>query len=372
MSADPVELLREVPLPEDPFDRYSGVVARRRKGDRRRYTVLSASLATVLVAAGISALALRSPETKDLSSVLSSTPSTAHVVGTGKFDAGETGSKNGEFQISGDIDFARHATDFTISLKVGGSPTSAGQRIVQIGRDRWTFEPGVLGQPAQWLHDASGSSGDFEQLDPETLFRTLQEDRASVRELGTEDIDGVRTTHYEVAQQKGVAGSPFAEGAGQVFVDEQGRVRRLSLIQSDGTFTFTFSRFGEALDIAPPPAAQVKEASDLIPKNENCTTTPSTSGSSAYTSSCTIVGGTGSATQCSSTRTTPETSPPSGFGVHTSPYCVEIQGGSTSSMTPEQRQQLCSAFLHQYAAVIKAHPEQRDSIERLKAQFCPS
>lgn len=335
MSPDVVDLLRDVPLPDDPAGRYAGVVARRRRSDRRRYAVLSASLATVLVVAGISAFTLRAAPTKDVASVLSAMPTTAHVVGTGAFPAGSAAGVVSQFRITGDIDFTHHATEFEVSLPSSGSVSPVPQRVRQIGKDRWTLVKEVGGQGDVWVHDDVASTNDFDQLDPQTLFSHLRDQQSSLRDLGTADVDGVRTTHYAVPRQKEAVGSPFAEGGGEVYVDAQGQVRRLSLTQADGSFTFTFSRFGEPVDISPPPAGQVKEASDLRPKGESCTTTPSSTGSSAYSSSCTITSG----------------------GVQVQP-----------SLSPEAKALMCASF----AKTLADHPESASLLAKARSDLgCP-
>jgi hypothetical protein len=336
MSADPVDLLREVPLPEDPFDRYAGVVARRRRGDRRRYAVVSASLATVLVAAGISAVALRSPDTKDLSSVLTSTPSTAHITGSTVKDGAVMTRYEGDLDLAG--------KRFALSITTQGTTV----RLITIGKDTW-FGTGLSTQARPWVHSTSALAGATSKLDPTRLYQELRSAGATVTALGQAEVDGVSTTRYRVVLDKPGEDTVFQGGSGEVFVDDAGYVRRMVETADGAVTTAEFSDFGKPVTITPPPADQVQEQPDL----------------SSF-------GGPGASTSCTGAQATPTAPPPSGFGVrvHTEPYCVTIQGGSTPSMTPEQKRVLCQGITKEFEAALKAHPERRAMLEGMKAQLC--
>jgi len=128
---------------------------------------------------------------------------------------------------------------------------------------------------------ATGAS----QGNPADMLQALKGVGGS-RKLGAENVGGTATTHYRatIDPQKALARIPDAQSSGllkqmlssahlgsipiDVWVDRGGRVRRESIkFAAAGTsmdMTVNFTRYGAAVDIAPPPADQVLDARSLL------------------------------------------------------------------------------------------------------------
>ena len=253
-----VQLLREVRLPEEPVDRYDGVVRRRRAAQRRRVAVSAVGLSLVALSGGVVVVASRSRPVQhpNIATLLSAPAGTAHVKGIG--GDGPEGAV-----IEGDIDFARKRAHVVTTL--------GGQRfeLISIGKDLWTKVPEPAGHALtrpSWVHEPNS---DFRSrsaaLDPAGLLEGLRSSDASLAREGVESIDGVSTTHFAVTLPQGRQSDPFPAGHGDIWVDGDGLVRRLSYpaYKKDNTVEVAarleFSDFGEAVDIEPPPADQVTE-----------------------------------------------------------------------------------------------------------------
>lgn len=293
-----VQLLRDVPLPAEPMDRYADVAGRRRRADGRRLTVVGASLAVVALVATVSVVTLRDPSTQqDIATVLSAAQTgTAHVEGSVTTTDGKTVQT-----YVGDIDFARDR--FSIR------PTGPGQDVEfrKIDDDVWVkgdaFSNGLLPKGKVWLHSEGATDGEeVSGMDPSRLLASLRASRATVTAHDEVVIDGVTTTRYDVALPTGSDQLVFPDGSGEVFVDGSGLVRRLRYTDTDSDPAtineLTFSDFGKQLDIQPPPASEVAEQEDVIPNltpgltpstcapDDSASPAPTSSGSLGY--SCSI------------------------------------------------------------------------------------
>jgi hypothetical protein len=144
---------------------------------------------------------------------------------------------------------------------------------------------------------AMSSMMNTSQNDPTQSLTYLQAASKSIQKLGTEDVDGVATTHYhslvdfrkavdlivqrvpasqrpavrrlyeQVESQSGITNYPT-----DVWLDAQGRVRKMHLampIPPTGQtmdMTITMSHFGVPVHIAAPPARQVADLSGMMPQ----------------------------------------------------------------------------------------------------------
>jgi hypothetical protein len=123
------------------------------------------------------------------------------------------------------------------------------------------------------------------QSNPADMLQALKAVGSS-RKVGTENIGGVATTHYQarVDPKQALDRIPDKQGAGalkqmlgmsgvssipiDVWVDRAGRVRRESVkLSAAGTsmdMTISFTRFGVPVDTTPPAADQVLDAGALL------------------------------------------------------------------------------------------------------------
>ncbi len=129
--------------------------------------------------------------------------------------------------------------------------------------------------------------------DPTASFETLRGVSDDVREVGTESVRGTQTTHYSgtydvqaaLEQTEGVTRTLLESSIGRlglstvpfdVFLDEQGRVRKLEQVltlpaseQTGGKevtsrTTVEAFDFGTAVEVTAPPAEQVKDGAPLL------------------------------------------------------------------------------------------------------------
>lgn len=329
-------LLREVPLPDAPSDRYDGVVAHRRRAAARRTAAVSGALATVVAVVAVVVTQLPHRPTRP-DTLLAGDVSTAHVLGTSTFGG------DGAFALEGDVDFTHHALSFLIrtSLPSGGAVSQVRERQITIGSDTWTARDLDGASPTSWTHQHDDlASDDFSQLDPATLYNRVKAVPSDLRDLGRVEVDGTATTRFAV-QANHQEGSPFKDTPGQLFVDDAGLVRRVVTEQDGGSFTFTFSDFGKPVHVTPPPAGQVHEAevSTVIPDCAQTGSAPSASadpsgaGSDSGLASCStlsVTSGLGSASDSSGATAAKAA---------TQEFCTKLRAGQLPRVKPEQRQQ---------------------------------
>jgi hypothetical protein len=123
------------------------------------------------------------------------------------------------------------------------------------------------------------------QSNPADMLQALKAVGSS-RKVGSEDLNGVPTTHYRatIDPKKALDRIPDKQSAGalkqmlstsgltsipiDVWIDRAGRVRRESMkFSANGTsmdMTISFTRFGVAVDTTPPPSDQVLDAGSLL------------------------------------------------------------------------------------------------------------
>jgi hypothetical protein len=157
---------------------------------------------------------------------------------------------------------------------------------------KWLMIPSPSSQtdsgPLAGLLDPMASTGNMA-----TLLSQLAPIVQSIQQAGTAVIDGIETTRYDVtlnAQRiASILGGGSQAGLGpagplQLWIDSQGRVRRLQLsFTASGigkiTETSDYTNFGVPLHITIPPASQVETMQQFAqnaPNNSICTTTPNT------------------------------------------------------------------------------------------------
>ena len=150
--------------------------------------------------------------------------------------------------------------------------------FVQVGTTAYMRVPGGRTAPGgqHWYGFTSPQGVEsFGSQDPLEFLRLLG-DADDVRKVGTEDVNGIDTTHYSVrldpqrlaalAPQGGTSLPPgaldqFKDATADVWVDEDNLPRRMRMsmsIQSiDMRFTFDFLDYGKPVVVTAPPASDV-------------------------------------------------------------------------------------------------------------------
>jgi hypothetical protein len=101
-------------------------------------------------------------------------------------------------------------------------------------------------------------------LSPQKLLRILRDASSETEELGAEEIRGVEAVGYRLTVDCEVA-LLSCDGTApvDVWIGDDGVVRRIELEDDDGDVTFEFFDFGAEVSIEPPPAEEVVEESAL-------------------------------------------------------------------------------------------------------------
>jgi hypothetical protein len=157
---------------------------------------------------------------------------------------------------------------------------------------KWLITPGPATEP-----DSAPLASLFDPMTPTGNLATLLSQLApivqSVQQAGTAVIDGVETTRYDVTlnaqRMASILGGGSQAGLGpagplQLWIDSQGRVRRLQLSFSASgvgkiTETSDYTDFGMPVHVTIPPSSQVEimqQFAQSAPNNGFCTATPNT------------------------------------------------------------------------------------------------
>lgn len=107
--------------------------------------------------------------------------------------------------------------------------------------------------------------GNLDSFDPKATFGMLTHGVKKVVDLGSEEIDGVSTTHYQLTITTKQLKKQLGQVAGvsktltvDVWLDSQDRMRRMRvLIPGSGQMTTDLSHWGEPVVIKAPPARMV-------------------------------------------------------------------------------------------------------------------
>jgi len=203
-----------------------------------------------------------------------------------------TSTAGTSLDVTGDgvLQLATGAADLGIAL-----PSLGGRvRVLSTGGVVYAaLPPGIasfLGGGKPWvstgldrLAGSAGPLGGALTTDPAQQLASLQAVRDDARLVGPEPVDGTPTTHDaatvdldRVPATSDPASRPALDRVKaklgtstlpvDVWIDEQGRLRRVAQTVGRTTTTVTFSDFGVPAPVVPPPADQVADVSALLPR----------------------------------------------------------------------------------------------------------
>jgi lipoprotein LprG len=189
-----------------------------------------------------------------------------------------------QFTMAGDVDGreGQVAADFTMS----GAALGGNARFILVDKVMYIQIPGLTPRDKFVKFDLQQSNApgaamlgqmldQINQLDPSKsadMFKAV----TAVKELGTEEVDGVETTHYAVTvdTQKAMAAMGMADMApsGQmpktitqdVWLDGDNLIRRMRMKQPNVTMDLTYSQWGEDVEISAPPASQTTDMEQMM------------------------------------------------------------------------------------------------------------
>ena len=171
--------------------------------------------------------------------------------------AGQSTARAGSarFRGEGAYDFARRQGSLQVEFPQPGSPAvgllcpPAGSTPVVIDHDV-VYEK-IHGFAKPWTRAQPKPSENF--FDPAQVLSSLPKG-STVTTVGPDTQRGAATTHYRVQ----LTGTP---GSADIWLDEQGRVRKLASSASGQlpiSFTYEFYDFGTPVTVTIPPADQVQ------------------------------------------------------------------------------------------------------------------
>ncbi len=281
---------------------------RRKRADIRIVSVLAALaavgalLAGAVAMSGCGASATLDPIAR--AAEISSQQAGAHITMTMQFSGAALPSGGYSIAANGWVDYKDHDGDLTMDMSqvpgISSLPGNGQMQMIMLYPTVYMNMPFLAGKlPAgkTWmkldfskLMQADGvntsSFPSLDQSDPTQFLAYLRASSGNVVKLGQETVDGVPTTHYSATiplshilehltgpEQTAVKGmiEKLGSSAGmpaEVWVDAQGRVRRLQLLVSLGGvstgITMDFTSYGSGPAIVPPPASEVFDASSLV------------------------------------------------------------------------------------------------------------
>lgn len=201
-------------------------------------------------------------------------------------------SSEGPVRIAGEGEFQAEPPRgrLTMTVAQAGSRTDvAGTEIVYDGRVLYMTAPGAASGPEQpWVAIDLGEEGrigglnGFDRTDPAQALAYLR-GAGEAEEVGTEEVRGAQTTHYRLTVdleeaaarapeyraviEQGLQAGGSAEVPTEVWVDEDGLVRRVRMVyagvptaegtSADVTVTTELYDFGTEVSVEPPPRDQV-------------------------------------------------------------------------------------------------------------------
>jgi hypothetical protein len=197
---------------------------------------------------------------------------------------------------SGVIDFAHRTSDLTVTLPGGmGSVESrylAGVLYAKLPASLAGMLPGakagtswvsidVNALSQQQLGKSLGQLALSAPSDPSQVLSFLRGAGADVKLAGPATVDGIATTRYTatIDLDKAAAQLPAKARAGvarfedeigthllpaQLWIDGQGRLRRMTITAQHSEITLTLSDFGTPVHVTAPPAGQTTDITALI------------------------------------------------------------------------------------------------------------
>jgi hypothetical protein len=202
---------------------------------------------------------------------------TAHMQATIEAQ-GQKMAMTGDMQLA-----AKDTNDVAFDMSMTGAALGGEARFILVDRVIYLKMPG-LSQSDKYVKIDIGDASNpiakmfdqmLGQIDPSKTFRAFDA-ITRLQDRGTQEIDGVETTHYtiEVDTQKALEaqGMTGQVPTGQlpktltydVWVDGQHLVRRLRMNIQGSSVDMSLSQWGEPVDIQAPPAGEITSMRELM------------------------------------------------------------------------------------------------------------
>lgn len=190
-----------------------------------------------------------------------------------------------QISMSGDVEMAKKDPAFDLTMTGGALGGDA--QFILLDRVIYLKMPGLT-QGDKFVKVDADESGDpmaemlrgmLNQLDPSQTFKAFDA-VTKLQEKGTQEIDGVETTHYTVTVDTQAAlraqGMQGQVPQGQlpktldydVWVDDENLVRKLRMDVQQAKVDMTLSQWGEPVDISAPPPGQTTDMGTLMQQQQ--------------------------------------------------------------------------------------------------------
>ena len=200
--------------------------------------------------------------------------------------------------------------------------------VIAVGNDFYVRGMVFTGTNEKWVKFEGGVDDDtsLATLSPQKLLRLLRSASSETERVGEEDVRGEGTVRYRLVVDCEAAKLECSSNTSvEVWVADDGIVRRISLEDDDGTATFEFFDFGADVRIEAPLASDVAEG-DLVAGDSS-----SGGGTSAGIE---VTCAEGEAVPISQRRAV-TTLRRHGFQMQDSEFCIVDNGGSAGEIPDE-------------------------------------
>jgi len=184
------------------------------------------------------------------------------ATGSGRFEVNGAYEENGtptSIACTGSADYERRRVTVSCTyegvrefeaIAIGGDVYLRGDAAFGPGtRDKWVRESGEVDEDTALAN-----------LSPQRLLTLLRDASSETARAGEEDVRGEPTVRYRLTVDCDSADLDCADsGAVDVWIADDGIVRRIAIDDDGGQVTFEFFDFGADVDIQAPPEAQVED-----------------------------------------------------------------------------------------------------------------
>ena len=205
-------------------------------------------------------------------------------------------SEDETVHLQGAIDYAERQASFTYEVESKGDRNRESGKFLFVGDTAYVDSAlfgfrGEVDKPKPWFSMDMRATQDsldsfifpFPFIDPARTLELLFEVSGEIETAGEEDVRGVSTDHYRLTidLERVVAKAPAQYRAAlraeldaatektrslELWIDDEGLVRRLRVPEPDESVTLDFYDFGVDVEVEAPPADQVAKLPDLLPR----------------------------------------------------------------------------------------------------------
>ena len=189
------------------------------------------------------------------------------ALGSGRFDANGSVRENGNavsLSCNGSADYDRKRVHVRCEYEGAGA-----FEAIAIRNDLYMRGDAAFGSGStdKWVKETQdlGEDNALANLSPQHIFTLLRNASSQTERVGDEDVRGDETTRYRLTVDCESADLACDSSAPvDVWIADDGTVRRIALEDDDGEVTFEFFDFGTEVAVDPPPADQVEDLSDAV------------------------------------------------------------------------------------------------------------